>query len=282
MSEKYIARSSAIAARLLGDEMMVMSTADSTFFTLNEVASVIWQAADGCTPLSEIVDRQGLPANSMSIRTRRCAAPNASSTNFRNTVFSSISDQPMTNSLASLESSMSLLAEMNQKALSLGLPLSVQLDVTYRCNERCVHCYLDHDDHGEMTTAEINDVLDQLADAGVFFLTLSGGEVLMRRDFFEIVEHARRLLFNVKMKTNGVMIHEKEASQNSRTRRRAGADQRLLAPARSSRRHHQTAGFVEANRSSDSFLEVAGVEGHDRQRSHGQQFLRPRRRDRAG
>jgi hypothetical protein len=55
MAEKYIARSSAIAARLLGDEMMVMSTEDSTFFTLNEVASVIWQAADGCTPLSEIV-----------------------------------------------------------------------------------------------------------------------------------------------------------------------------------------------------------------------------------
>jgi hypothetical protein len=55
MAEKYIARSSAIAARLLGDEMMVMSTADSTFFTLNEVASAIWQAADGRTPLSEIV-----------------------------------------------------------------------------------------------------------------------------------------------------------------------------------------------------------------------------------
>ena len=55
MAEKYIARSSAIAARMLGGEMMVMSTADSTFFTLNEVASAIWQAADGHTPLSEIV-----------------------------------------------------------------------------------------------------------------------------------------------------------------------------------------------------------------------------------
>jgi hypothetical protein len=55
MSERYIARSSAIAARLLGGEMMVMSTADSTFFTLNEVATVIWQAADGRTPLAEIV-----------------------------------------------------------------------------------------------------------------------------------------------------------------------------------------------------------------------------------
>jgi hypothetical protein len=55
MAEKYIARSSAIAARMLASEMMVMSTTDSTFFTLNEVATVIWQAADGRTPLSEIV-----------------------------------------------------------------------------------------------------------------------------------------------------------------------------------------------------------------------------------
>jgi radical SAM protein with 4Fe4S-binding SPASM domain len=105
----------------------------------------------------------------------------------------------------------SLLAEMNQKAQALGIPISVHLDITYRCNERCIHCYLDHDDHGEMTTAEIRDLLQQLCDAGVFLLTLSGGEVLMRRDFFEIVEYARRLLFNVKIKTNGVMIGEPEA-----------------------------------------------------------------------
>ena len=35
--------------------MMIMSAVDSTFFTLNEVATVIWQAADGRTPLSDIV-----------------------------------------------------------------------------------------------------------------------------------------------------------------------------------------------------------------------------------
>jgi len=108
---------------------------------------------------------------------------------------------------------MSLLAEMNQKAQELGVPLSVQLDVTYRCNERCVHCYLDHEDHGELSTVEIKDVLTQLSEAGVFFLTLSGGEILMRRDLFEIVEFARRLLFHVKLKTNGVMIHEAEAKR---------------------------------------------------------------------
>jgi hypothetical protein len=51
----YLARSTAIAARALGDETMVMSAANSKLFTLNEVASVIWDAADGVTPLEEIV-----------------------------------------------------------------------------------------------------------------------------------------------------------------------------------------------------------------------------------
>jgi radical SAM protein with 4Fe4S-binding SPASM domain len=106
---------------------------------------------------------------------------------------------------------MSLMTEVGQKAFNLGVPIAVHMDVTYRCNERCVHCYLDHNDHGEMTTNEIKGVLDQLAEAGVFFLTFSGGEVFMRRDFFELVEHARRLMFNVKIKTNAVMIHEAEA-----------------------------------------------------------------------
>jgi len=56
MSEKcYVARATKIAARMLGDEMMIMVAPDSTLFTLNEVASVIFNAADGTTPLEEIV-----------------------------------------------------------------------------------------------------------------------------------------------------------------------------------------------------------------------------------
>ena len=106
-----------------------------------------------------------------------------------------------------------LIAEMSQKALGMSIPLSVHLDVTYRCNERCVHCYLDHDDHGEMTTAEIKDLLDQIAAAGTFFLTFSGGEVFLRKDFLELVEYARNLMFNVKIKTNAVLIREKEAKR---------------------------------------------------------------------
>jgi radical SAM protein with 4Fe4S-binding SPASM domain len=106
-----------------------------------------------------------------------------------------------------------LMQEMNAKALRLGIPLSVQLDLTYRCNERCVHCYLDHDDHGEMTTPEIRSLLDQLAEAGVFFLTMSGGEIMLRKDFFDILEYARGLLFCVKLKTNAILIRERQADR---------------------------------------------------------------------
>jgi hypothetical protein len=55
MNASYIARSGAVASRILDGEMVIMSAVDSTLFSLNEVATVVWQAADGCTPLSEIV-----------------------------------------------------------------------------------------------------------------------------------------------------------------------------------------------------------------------------------
>src|SRR5260370_21462072 len=106
-----------------------------------------------------------------------------------------------------------LVAEMAAKALQMNIPLSVQLDLTYRCNERCIHCYLDQHDHGEMTTAEIKDLLDQMAAAGVFYLTISGGEIMMRRDFFEILEHARLRTFCIKLKTNGILIRKQEADR---------------------------------------------------------------------
>jgi len=54
----YVARSPRIAARKLGEEMMVMSAQGSTLFTLNPTATILWQAADGITALDEIVERR--------------------------------------------------------------------------------------------------------------------------------------------------------------------------------------------------------------------------------
>ncbi|HKM90573.1 MAG TPA: PqqD family protein [Candidatus Acidoferrales bacterium] len=69
MNPTYIARSSAVAARRLGDEMVVMSALDSTLFTLSDVAAVLWQAADGRTPLDEIVRARVCTAYSVDAET---------------------------------------------------------------------------------------------------------------------------------------------------------------------------------------------------------------------
>ena len=58
MNSIYIARSNQIAARNLGGEMMIMSAPDSTLFSLNDVGTLIWEAADGETTLQEIVERK--------------------------------------------------------------------------------------------------------------------------------------------------------------------------------------------------------------------------------
>ena len=132
------------------------------------------------------------------------------------------------------------------------MPLGAQLDVTYRCNERCVHCYLDHDDHGEMTTAEITNVLDQLAAAGTFFLTLSGGEVLMRWISSKSSNMRASYPFASRLRTNAFMIREKEADPHAGYGHQLGAGQHLLSSAGSARRHHAAAGSLEAFDQGDS------------------------------
>ena len=56
--KRYVLRSRKVAARALGDETMIMSALDSSLFTLNDTASAIWNAADGVTPLDEIVEQR--------------------------------------------------------------------------------------------------------------------------------------------------------------------------------------------------------------------------------
>jgi len=98
-----------------------------------------------------------------------------------------------------------------RETVNRHLPWSVHVDLTYRCNERCIHCYLDHEDHGEMNTAEIKNVLGQLAQSGTLFLTLSGGEIFLREDIFELIEFARGLHFDISLKTNALLIDAKRA-----------------------------------------------------------------------
>jgi len=87
---------------------------------------------------------------------------------------------------------------------------SACMELTYRCNERCVHCYVDDIDreYGELTTDHWLKVLEQLHALGCMKILLTGGEVLLRKDFPEIVRYASRLEMLVDIFTNGLIFDE--------------------------------------------------------------------------
>jgi heme d1 biosynthesis radical SAM protein NirJ len=84
-------------------------------------------------------------------------------------------------------------------------------NLTRRCNLTCKHCYAlsaDKEFPGELSNAEVNDVMDDLKAFRVPVLILSGGEPLLRRDIFEVSQRAKAMGFYVGLSTNGVLIDE--------------------------------------------------------------------------
>jgi MoaA/NifB/PqqE/SkfB family radical SAM enzyme len=98
------------------------------------------------------------------------------------------------------------------------LPYMGCLELTYRCNQACRHCYCnlgaeDSSRRKEMPFAEIDRLLGEAADAGCLWLLLTGGEVLLREDFWDIYLSAVRRGLLVEVFTNAALIDEKAAAR---------------------------------------------------------------------
>jgi len=108
------------------------------------------------------------------------------------------------------------IGEFYKKTQAKRLPVGAAFELTYKCNLECLHCYARRDNNApekELTFAEWISVLEQLAHAGVLNLRVSGGEALIRNDFFEILQHARNLNFACDLLTNGTLITEEVADK---------------------------------------------------------------------
>jgi MoaA/NifB/PqqE/SkfB family radical SAM enzyme len=95
-----------------------------------------------------------------------------------------------------------------ESALDQAIPLSMQWDLTWRCDHKCVHCYLTDRHQDELTLDECKDILDQLAKAGTMMLLLSGGDLFLRPDALQIIREARMRSFDVKINTHGNHIDQ--------------------------------------------------------------------------
>jgi len=104
-------------------------------------------------------------------------------------------------------------ALVDQLKGGLDAPICLTWELTYACNLECVHCLSSsgrRDPH-ELSTAEAKAVLDELHDLQVFYINIGGGEPMIRRDFFELVEYSIAKGIGVKFSTNGAFIDATKA-----------------------------------------------------------------------
>lgn len=90
-----------------------------------------------------------------------------------------------------------------------GMGPVVVWNSTRTCNLKCRHCYMSSDAkkyQNELTTAEAKQFIDDLADFNVPVLLFSGGEPLIRPDFFELADYAAKKGVRPTLSTNGTLI----------------------------------------------------------------------------
>ena len=101
-----------------------------------------------------------------------------------------------------------------KKTLDRVIPFTVHWELTYHCNLRCPHCYVvSQNSREELSLGEVIEILDILKEKGTLYVIFSGGEILTRKDFFDIARYARKKGFALRLLTNGTLINERVADQ---------------------------------------------------------------------
>lgn len=89
-------------------------------------------------------------------------------------------------------------------------PFLIVWNFTNACNLNCKHCYQNADKpaRDELNTEEAKMAVDELADVGVAYIAVSGGEPLVRKDFFEVAERIRDREMTFSLATNGTLLND--------------------------------------------------------------------------
>ncbi len=105
--------------------------------------------------------------------------------------------------------------KLKSKKPAFKAPLYIAWEITLTCNAKCLHCYSSSGptlkDPDELTTTESLKLINQLADSGLLILAFSGGEPLVRKDIYQLIDHAVNRNLVVNIASNGFLINEKTA-----------------------------------------------------------------------
>lgn len=90
---------------------------------------------------------------------------------------------------------------------------SLQFELTSRCNERCIHCYIPNKKKNagfDMSFDKFKYILDQYVEMGGLHVTLSGGEALMNKDILKMMQYCRENDMQISLLTNLISLKDEQ------------------------------------------------------------------------
>lgn len=198
-----------VAWRVIDGEAVLSNLKDNTFNILNPVATRIWELTDGQTQVKTIIDEIYQEFDSApDILEEDCLEFLSQAINKGLFILPSVQGYTDNEDEQEDNKDKGLFERLREKAIYKKIPIVSHLDLSYECNLRCIHCYTVSENRHTLNTLEIKNILKQLAEVKTLYLTLSGGEIFKRADFFEIALYARRLNFALRLLTNATLIDE--------------------------------------------------------------------------
>ena len=108
-----------------------------------------------------------------------------------------------------IEEDTSFEREMKDWIVKNGFLPKLFIELTYNCNEKCIHCFNDKNSPSlYLSIEELKPVIDDAKKLGVPSITLSGGECTLNKDFLEIAKYIRRKRLALEIFTNGQSLFD--------------------------------------------------------------------------
>jgi len=195
---------------------LVHDIPNSVMYVLNETGTIVLKSCDGKRSTDEITSmlkkKYGCDNHALSqIRKfiEELSDAGILVTDGKDKTRQATSSMPSFNPMFSFESN-------PLSHLTLSAPIVLYWEITNVCNLKCLHCYKNASEvmqKGELSTEEIKKVINQLARQKVFWLAITGGEPLMKKDIFEILRYASSKKIQLMLSTNGTLMDEEKAKR---------------------------------------------------------------------
>lgn len=94
--------------------------------------------------------------------------------------------------------------------------VNLQFELSSRCNERCIHCYIPNEkkNHGEdLPSSKVKELIDEYVDMGGIHVTFSGGEAFLHKELLELVRYSRERDLKVSILSNLIAVTDKQIKE---------------------------------------------------------------------